>query len=511
LDENLLGWRTELDLDEKAMNDAVAIVERANIRIQNNERLLPRDVKKENRKTPELEQQNKDSIKLGHWKKALKGIERGRCSNEVRDYLDENLLGWRTELDLDEKAMKDAVAIVERANIRKQNSGNLLPKQITKKNRKTPELQQEHKDSSKLGVWKAIGSSNCSDEVRDYLDEHLPGWRTETDFDEEAMKKAKEIVERANIRKNNNERFLPRKINKENRKTPKLEQEGKDAQKLIMWKLALKGQGTSRCSNEVRDYLDKNLPGWRPIEEENTPPAQTTTEEPKPKPKKKSMKLKTTAKKETSEQKRQRTKTEISELHQRYKTLNSQNLNKEFKEKPELWHKYHEISEENEKSFPKEDIPRNRIIQEIDKIKTTRTKLVVDMGCGKAQIAQHFKNDKRFSFTNYDHVSSNDTVISQDISQIPLEDHSVEICILSLAMWGSNCHDYVKEANRILESGGNLYIMEPTKRWSEQDEQGNIVPEKEGSKMVKLLEENGFQIVEKIIEKFCLFKCIKNN
>ena len=223
---------------------------------------------------------------------------------------------------------------------------------------------------------------------------------------------------------------------------------------------------------------------------------------------KKSMKLKTpskTPKKETTEQKRQRTKSEISQLHQKYKTMNSDNLNKEFNDNPELWHTYHNISEENEKSFPENEIPRNCIITELNKIKTKRTKIVVDMGCGKAHIAQHFQNDKRFQFINYDHISSNDNIISCDISNIPLEEHSVEICILSLAMWGSNCKEYIKEANRILESGGKLYIIEPTKRWSEQDEHGNIIAEKEGNKMKTLLEENGFQIIEQTIEKFCMF------
>ena len=32
-------------------------------------------------------------------------------------------------------------------------------------------------------------------------------------------------------------------------------------------------------------------------------------------------------------------------------------------------------------SFPEEDIPCNRIIQELDKIKTKRTKKLVDMIC----------------------------------------------------------------------------------------------------------------------------------
>jgi ribosomal RNA-processing protein 8 len=202
-------------------------------------------------------------------------------------------------------------------------------------------------------------------------------------------------------------------------------------------------------------------------------------------------------------------KSEISVLHQRYKTMNSKNLHQEFNNNPDVWHKYHQISEENEKSFPEDDIPRNRIIQELNKIKTKRTKQIVDMGCGKAQIAEYFQTDTRFKFINYDHISSNDTIISCDISNTPLEDDSVEICILSLAMWGSNCREYIQEANRILESGGKLYVVEPTKRWSEQDEQGNIIGEKEGSKMKTLLEENGFKIVEQSIEKFCLFVCIK--
>ena len=215
------------------------------------------------------------------------------------------------------------------------------------------------------------------------------------------------------------------------------------------------------------------------------------------------------SKTETTEQKRHRYKTEISVLHQRYKTLTSQNLRNEFNTTPELWHKYHEIAEENEHSFPEDEIPRNRIIQELLKIKTKRTKQVVDLGCGKAQIAHYFKTDPRFKFINYDHISSNDTVISCDISNTPLEEDSVEICILSLAMWGSNCREYIQEAARILESNGKLYIIEPSKRWSEKDEHGNLVPEKEGLKLKSLLEENGFQVVEQSIEKFCMFVCIK--
>jgi superfamily II DNA or RNA helicase len=228
-------------------------------------------------------------------------------------------------------------------------------------------------------------------------------------------------------------------------------------------------------------------------------------------PKKKSMKLNNSSakKKETPEQKRQRIQSEISQLHKKYKTMKSENLSKEFNENPDLWNTYHQISEENEKSFPEDEIPRNRIIQELNKIKTKRSKKIVDMGCGKAQISKYFQNDKKFEFINYDHISSEETVIPCDISKLPLEDDSVEICILSLAMWGSNCREYIKQSHRVLESNGQLFIIEPTKRWSEQDENGNIIPEKEACKMKSLLQENGFQIIEENIEKFSLFICIK--
>jgi hypothetical protein len=46
---------------------------------------------------------------------------------------------------------------------------------------------------------------------------------------------------------------------------PVRDQELTDALKLTRWKLAMKGNRTGYgvCSDEVRDYLDDNMPGWR--------------------------------------------------------------------------------------------------------------------------------------------------------------------------------------------------------------------------------------------------------
>jgi ribosomal RNA-processing protein 8 len=201
---------------------------------------------------------------------------------------------------------------------------------------------------------------------------------------------------------------------------------------------------------------------------------------------------------------------EISELHKRYKTMTSSNLHSEFATHPELWHEYHEISEANESSFPSDEIPRNVVIKMLDAEKTRRKKVVVDMGCGKAQIAQHYANDARFTFKNYDHISFDANLVeSCDITSVPLEDNSVDVAILSLAMWGSNCNDYVHEAYRILETSGKLIIAEPTKRWSEKDGDGNVVVGKESVRLREMLVSAGFHIVSENIKKFTYLVCTK--
>ena len=96
-----------------------------------------------------------------------------------------------------------------------------------------------------------------------------------------------------------------------------------------------------------------------------------------------------------------------------------------------------------------------------------------------------------------------------DISATPLENDSTDIIILSLAMWGSNCRDYIKEAYRILDLRGTLYLVEPTKRWSEKNETDDMIVGQEGNKMRNLLIENGFKIIEETVEKFCMFICVK--
>jgi ribosomal RNA-processing protein 8 len=378
-------------------------------------------------------------------------------------------------------------------------------KKFINDNKRTPTRSSNNKIEKTIGEWlsdqkkyykkKSCGMKNETRYIlwSNFLEEYKEYLKSNDEIWYEKFSELKNFMNKNKKRPSkNNNKSLNQWLNLQIKNYKKKLQGMKDETRYKLWT-----EFTKKYLNNLDTETETST------EEEN----QSVKEIPK-----KSMKLKKPSKKEkeeSQEQKRERVKSEISVLHQRYKTMNSKNLHQEFNNSPDIWHKYHQIAEENEKSFPDDDIPRNRVIQELNKIKTKRTKQVVDMGCGKAQIAQYFQTDNRFKFINYDHISSNDTIISCDISNTPLEDDSVEICILSLAMWGSNCREYIQEANRVLESGGKLYIIEPTKRWSEQDEQGNIIAEKEGSKMKTLLEENGFKIVEQSIEKFCLFVCIK--
>jgi superfamily II DNA or RNA helicase len=201
----------------------------------------------------------------------------------------------------------------------------------------------------------------------------------------------------------------------------------------------------------------------------------------------------------------------IGRLHLKYHRMRSDNLHATFKENPQLWREYHDTRKDTFATYEPSSIPTNQIIRKLEEYKTKRKKVVVDMGCGEAPIAHYFKdkNDTRFIFHNYDHQSGGDPLIQEvDISALPLEDASVEIAIMSLALWGTdeNCTQYIKEAYRVLESGGKFYISDSTNKWSPKP----LTPENGGDLLRTLLTKNGFVIRDETIgTPFCLFVCEK--
>jgi hypothetical protein len=77
---------------------------------------------------------------------------------------------------------------------------------------------------------------------------------------------------------------------------------------------------------------------------------------------------------------------------------------------------------------------------------------------------------------------------------------------LSLALWGSNCLDYLKEAHRILEDDGILIIIEPSGRWLEENEYGERVNKLEK----EIIKEGKFQIRDIEVKKFMFIKAARN-
>lgn len=76
---------------------------------------------------------------------------------------------------------------------------------------------------------------------------------------------------------------------------------------------------------------------------------------------------------------------------------------------------------------------------------------LADMGCGDALIARHFENNNNIIVSSYDLVKKNEFVTAADISKINCPPGTFDIVVFCLSLMGSNYHDFLKEAHRILK------------------------------------------------------------
>ena len=72
-------------------------------------------------------------------------------------------------------------------------------------------------------------------------------------------------------------------------------------------------------------------------------------------------------------------------------------------------------------------------------------------------------------------------IIIKDISNLSHEDSSIDIVIHSQAWECLNFNDYVKEAYRILNNNGKLYVVQSVKDWKEKND-----------KFIKVILDNNF-------------------
>ena len=90
--------------------------------------------------------------------------------------------------------------------------------------------------------------------------------------------------------------------------------------------------------------------------------------------------------------------------------------------------------------------------------------MILDLGCGRNKITEHLKINSNFSITGYDYVSYNGS-IECDISDLPNEDESIDMCIFSQSLMGSNWKGYLQEAKRVLKYNGEMIISESIDRY----------------------------------------------
>ena len=138
--------------------------------------------------------------------------------------------------------------------------------------------------------------------------------------------------------------------------------------------------------------------------------------------------------------------------------MNSSRFHSEITLSPGEWFEYHKARHESMKTW--NEIPYEYIASKIK----NKNRVVADFGCGENMMRTFIPDNEVYSL---DHIAIDDTVIACDMAHTPLADQSVDIAVFSLSLWGSNYEDYFKEAYRVLNYDGLLYIAEPTKSYDE--------------------------------------------
>ena len=182
----------------------------------------------------------------------------------------------------------------------------------------------------------------------------------------------------------------------------------------------------------------------------------------------------------------------IPQWHQKAFTMRSETLGAIFAATPAAWSAYHDTRHLDYD-------PLQLVITEMEKVRHCGFKIVADLGCGNATLGRHFHGDVRFKILGFDHVGIDTFSRVCDISRCELlDDNSVHLAVLCLALWGSNKDDTLRAAHRILETNGVLYLVEPSRRWTADPTPE--LPDPEPSRLLlDLVHETGFSVLKSTI------------
>ncbi len=119
--------------------------------------------------------------------------------------------------------------------------------------------------------------------------------------------------------------------------------------------------------------------------------------------------------------------------------------------------------------------------------RTHGTCIIADMGCGDAKFAQTLTVSNEMKTLNlkihsFDLHSPSPLVTKADISQVPLENGSIDVAIFCLALMGTNWISFIEEAYRILHWKGELWIAEIKSRFGRVSKGPKTVEHSVGNK-----------------------------
>jgi hypothetical protein len=149
----------------------------------------------------------------------------------------------------------------------------------------------------------------------------------------------------------------------------------------------------------------------------------------------------------------------FTEYNRSWSTKKSSTLHEDLSRDRSQWEEYHKLYREVRSKW--DECPYEVIAKYLF---PRRDWVIGDFGCGENLLKNYLDGNKVYSF---DHVSIDESVTSCDISNVPLENETLDIAVYSLSLMGTNYIDYLKEGHRTLKPFGKIIICEPlrTEKW----------------------------------------------
>jgi superfamily II DNA or RNA helicase len=167
---------------------------------------------------------------------------------------------------------------------------------------------------------------------------------------------------------------------------------------------------------------------------------------------------------------------ELSQYHCEFNGKASARTQAHFQANPDDWRHYHDLLHASYDTYenPQAAVPVLRLIGQFEKKRSTaQKKVVVDLGCGLAEIGRHFRDSDQFDVISIDYVAADpalpDLVRVGNMRETGLPDGCANYVVFCLSLMG-NAEDveaYLAEARRILDAQGEVIVVEPrdSGRW----------------------------------------------